>query len=692
MSQIMDRYGELVFTQEVMRNRLSERVYLQLTNTLTKGDVLDKEVAGEIAHSMKEWAIENGATHYTHWFQPLRGGTAEKHNSFISYDEEGALIERLSAQQLIQSEPDASAFPSGGIRSTFEARGYSAWDPTSPVFLIEAKDTKTLVIPSVFLSWTGDVLDQKTGLLRSKKALNSIGIKLQKLLGNRNAKRINVWLGIEQEYFLVDKELYESRMDLQICKQTLFGKQAARRDQLKDHYFGTIKKRVLLFMEDFDKEMYRRGIPAKTRHNEVSPNQFELAPLYEEQNLAIDHNLQIMDIMEEVAERHSLVALTHEKPFKGINGSGKHVNWSIGDNTGANYLEPSASPLRNITLLMTVVATMIGVKKYANLFNALVLDAGNEKRLGGAEAPPNIMSVYLGEYLTSLLEGIEGISKVTQKKMAEISLGVRQLPTVAKDSSDRNRTAPVAYTGNKFEFRSVGASQNCSEIVTLINLVVAEGFKFVHDKLIKMDGDPKANALLIVKEMLKETKSVHFEGNCYSEEWKQEAKKRGLVNVQDTPEALAGMIDKKVVALYARFEVLSERELLARKTIRLMQYAHTKQIELQTACDMAKSDIMPAILKQLALLSSADNGTSKLIKKQMEELQFLYENINSETDEILVKINCDCMEDLAEKARAFHDIFLSSFEKLRAYVDQTEALIANEFWPIASYQKLFRRL
>ena len=426
------------------------------------------------------------------------------------------------------------------------------------------------------------VLDQKTGLLRSKKALNNVGIKLQKLLGNRNAKRINVWLGIEQEYFLVDKELYETRADLQICKETLFGKPAARNQQLKDHYFGTIKKRVLIFMEDFDRELYRRGIPAKTRHNEVSPNQFEIAPLYEEQNLAIDHNLQVMDIIKEVAERHGLVALLQEKPYRGVNGSGKHVNWSIGDNTGANYLEPSASPLRNITLLMTVVSMMIGVKKYANFLNALVLDAGNEKRLGGTEAPPNIMSVYLGEYLSSLLEEIEKLSKVTEKKMAEISLGIRQLPSVEKDISDRNRTAPMAFTGNKFEFRSVGSSQNCSEVVTLLNLIITEGYERIYEKIVKMNGEPKANALLVVKEMIKETKEIHFEGNCYSVEWKDEAKKRGLINFQNTPEALEGMISKDVLDLYKTFEVLSEKELLARQNIRFKQYVRTKQIELQS--------------------------------------------------------------------------------------------------------------
>jgi len=687
----MDRYGELVFTQEVMRNKLSEKVYSQLINTIVKGDTLDKEIAGEVAHSMKEWAIENGATHYTHWFQPLRGGTAEKHNSFISYDEEGVLIERLSAIQLIQSEPDASSFPSGGIRSTFEARGYSAWDPTSPVFLIEAKDTKTLVIPSVFLSWTGDVLDQKTGLLRSKKALNNVGIKLQKLLGNRNAKRINVWLGIEQEYFLVDKELYETRPDLQICKQTLFGRLAIRNQQLKDHYFGTIKKRVLVFMEDFDRELFRRGIPAKTRHNEVSPNQFEITPLYEEQNLAIDHNLQIMDILEEVAERHGLVALLHEKPFKGVNGSGKHVNWSIGDNTGVNYLEPSASPLRNITLLMTVVSMMIGVKKYANFLNALVLDAGNEKRLGGTEAPPNIMSVYLGDYLSSLLGEIEKLNKVTEKKMAEISLGIRQLPSVAKDISDRNRTAPMAFTGNKFEFRSVGSSQNCSEVVTLINLMITEGYEKIYEKIVKLNGDPKANVLLVLREMIKETKDIHFEGNCYSEEWKKEAKKRGLRNVDNTPEALKGMVSKEVLEVYKIFEVLSEKELLARQNIRFKQYVRTKQIEFQSACEMARTEVMPAILKQLSLLVSATSSKTGLIVEQIKELEVLYKSIHDSVEQINNKTTGSCLNELFEQARSYCQCG-DDLDKLRELVDKAEEIVSKEYWPFATYQQLFRRI
>ncbi len=696
MSVTMQKYGELVFNETVMKTRLSQNAYTQLMEIITKENPLDKEIAGEIAHSIKEWAIENGATHFAHWFQPIREGTAEKHYAFISYNEAGELIERLTADQLIQSEPDASSFPSGGIRSTFEARGYTAWDPTSPVFLMEGKTSKTLVIPSVFLSWTGDVLDQKTALLRSKKALNQAGMKIQKLLGNRNAKRIQVWLGIEQEYFLLPKALVENRMDLRICGKTLFGNPAIRGQQMKDHYFGAIKQSVLQFMEDFDQELYRRGIPAKTRHNEVSPNQFEITPLHEEANLALDHNLQLMTLLKDVADRHGFVSLLHEKPFDGVNGSGKHLNWSIGDNTGVNYLEPSASPLRNVTLLMTVVAIMLGVQKYGALLRGAVSDAGNDDRLGASEAPPSIMSVYLGDYLSNMLTEIETLSKISEKKMAEISLGIRQLPSVTKDSSDRNRTSPIAYTGNKFEFRSLGSSQNGSELATLINLMVTEGYDLIYGKLEKMKGDPRVNALMVIKDLLKETKKAHFEGNCYTEEWHKEAAKRGLPNIKDTPVALSLMITPEHTHLFTEYQILSERELQARQYIKYRTYIKSKQIEIGIALNMVAGDVLPAILLQLDRVgrgfeSVALTGTpSVILKREIEDLDSLYGQIRSQSDSLeksLIKI--DANDELSTVAASIADLSRIQLIRLRNLVDEAETLVSRDIWPFVGYQEIF---
>ncbi|OEG71765.1 glutamine synthetase, partial [Candidatus Endomicrobiellum trichonymphae] len=509
MRSIHDYYAELVFTKKVMEQKLSKNIYKKLTATIENLEPLDQSIAGEVAHAMKEWALENGATHFTHWFQPQRVGTAQKHDSFIDYSLDGEIIERFSASQLVQSEPDASSFPSGGIRSTFEARGYTAWDPTSPVFLLEAGKTKTLVIPSVFLSWTGEVLDLKTPLLRSLTALNEKLINLQKLLGNKNAKHIKVFAGIEQEYFLLSKEIIKSRPDITVTGRTLFGNTPAKGQQMEDHYFGNIKENILEFMEDVDHELYRKGIPVKTRHNEVAPNQFELAPLYQEENLAIDHNLEIMEILRKVADKHDMVALLHEKPFAGVNGSGKHFNWSIGDNTGTNYFEPSKSPLKNITFLLAISAVLLGIKKFGGILRASVADAGNDYRLGANEAPPAIMSVYLGKFINDLLDSIEKASEINEKEVNEITLGIQNLPKVNKDYSDRNRTSPVAFTGNKFEFRALGSSANPSEAGTTLNLIAAYGFDEIYKRIEAKKGDDvKRKALEVVKEIITETKNV----------------------------------------------------------------------------------------------------------------------------------------------------------------------------------------
>jgi glutamine synthetase len=700
MSRTTTIFGELVFTPKVMKEKLSKESFEKLQESLHGGKPLDESIAADVAHAMKEWAIGKGATHFTHWFQPQRGGSAEKHDSFISYSDTGEIIERFSGKQLIQSEPDASSFPSGGIRSTFEARGYTAWDPTSPAFLIESGANRTLVVPSVFLSWTGDVLDRKTPFLRSLGALNDSGIKLQRLLGNRLAKRIIAFGGPEQEYFVVAKRLFQTRPDLRICNRTLFGAPPAKGQQMEDHYFGMIKPKMIAFMDALDTELYRRGIPAKTRHNEVSPNQFEVAPLYEEANLAIDHNLQMMAVMEIVAERHDLVVLLHEKPFAGVNGSGKHLNWSIGDNTGTNYLEPSASPLKNISFLLTLGAVLLGVDKFGGLLRASVADAGNDHRLGANEAPPAIMSLYFGEYLSKLMDEIEGVGKLTEQVMADINMGVRNLPRIAKDTSDRNRTSPIAFTGNKFEFRAVGSSQNCSEAFTVWNLLLSYGFDTITRRLGRKSGeDIREKAILVLKDIFKETRRVRFEGNGYSADWHKEAAKRGLPCTSDTPAALHSMLDKDIFALYKSFGVLTEREARAKVEVRLEDYIKTKEIEYKAAVNMAKTQFLPAVARQITLsagsLTSLKTAgiSSASLEKDVKVLEKTYTEIRKgfEGLESILTRSTEIADHHA------HATFLAkdgekALALLRRAVDEAEEMVSHDLWPMAKYQELLTEL
>ncbi len=697
MKKITKCFGELTFNKNVMQQKLNKDVYLKLLATIDGGEPLDQSIAGDVAHAMKEWAIENGATHFTHWFQPQRGGTAEKHDAFISYDESGEIIERFSAKQLIQSEPDASSFPSGGIRSTFEARGYTAWDPNSPAFLAEAGNTKTFVIPSVFLSWTGEVLDIKTPFLRSLKALNERAIRLQTLLGNKKVKRIKVFGGPEQEYFLFSKELYQTRPDLEVCGRTLFGAPPAKGQQMEDHYFGAINDNVIQFMEDFDRELYRRSIPSKTRHNEVSPNQFEIAPLYEEANLAIDHNLQLMDILKKVADKHGIVAVLHEKPLAGVNGSGKHFNWSIGDNTGANYFEPSESPHNNIIFLLTLGAILVGVNEYGGLLRASVADAGNDHRLGANEAPPAIISVYLGEYLDRLLNDIAGAGKLTEKKISDIYLGLKNLPKVAKDTSDRNRTSPLAFTGNKFEFRAVGSSHNCSEAATLLNMILAYGYNEVAEKIAanKTKASIKEKAILALEGIIKKTKKVRFEGNNYNESWHKEAEKRGLPNTKTTPEALELFLTDKAAKFYEQFDILSKKELHSKVEIKLEAYIKTKDIEFKIAANIVKTMVLPAVLKQIALLHDAEKGIklsgSKLsvFSDELKEIGAVYENMQKGVIALQkVTVQCEKEKDVLSMAKLYADKGAKALKKLRSYVDKAEEIVSDEFWPMAKYQEL----
>ena len=696
MGKITQLFGELIFSKKVMREKLSRDVYRKLLSTIESGETLDHSIASDVAHAMREWATENGATHFTHWFQPQRGGTAEKHDGFIAYDDKGEVVEQFSAKQLIQSEPDASSFPSGGIRSTFEARGYTAWDPTSPAFLLEAGDTKTLVIPSVFLSWTGEVLDIKTPLLRSLKAVSDSAVKLQVLLGNKKIKRVKVYGGPEQEYFLFSKQLYASRPDLQVCARTLFGAPPAKGQQMEDHYFGAIKDKVIQFMEDLDRELYRRGVPAKTRHNEVSPNQFEIAPLYEEANLSIDHNLQLMDIIGKVADAYGMVAVLHEKPLAGVNGSGKHFNFSIGDDSGANYFDPSGTPQENIIFLLSLGAILLGVNKYGGLLRAAVADAGNDHRLGANEAPPAIISVYLGEYLDGLMNEIAGLGKITDKKISDIYLGLKDLPRIVKDTSDRNRTSPLAFTGNKFEFRGVGSSHNCAEAAIMLNLIMAYGYSEIARRIKAKKGKPnKEKVITILKEVIKETKRIRFEGNNYDVAWHKEAVKRGLPNTKNTPAALEQFLTNNAAKLYEQFKVLSKKELHSKVNIKLETYSKTKDIEFKTAINIAKTSVLPAIVKQINMLAEADAAVRatgvkvSAVSGDIKVLNRLYADVQRGIVE-LEKITsfCEKQASVMLTAKAYAGKGVEVFNKLRKAVDAAEEIVADELWPMAKYQEL----
>jgi len=694
MGKIVSNYGELVFTKKEMQKRLNPKTYDEFIETMENGSTLNEAIAEDIARAMKEWALENGATHFTHWFQPQRNGTAEKHDAFIDYDKSGAIIETFNAKQLIQSEPDASSFPSGGIRSTFEARGYTAWDPTSPVFLRETKSCKSLIIPSIYLSWTGEALDMKTPLNRSTHSLNKYAIELQKLLGNRLAKRIKVFSGLEQEYFLIPIDKASKRLDLQICGRTVFGSSASKGQIMEDHYFGSIQTKVMEFMNHLDLELYRYGIPIKTKHNEVAPNQFELAPLYEEINLAIDHNLLTMEIMRRISQEHNFLVLFHEKPFSDVNGSGKHMNWSLGDNTGANYLEPSRSPLKNISFLMTLSAVLLGVKEHSGLLRAAISDAGNEYRLGANEAPPAILSVYLGSYLTELLDHIEGVKSFTDKEIQHINHGLESMPRVVKDYSDRNRTSPIAFTGNKFELRALGSSANGATAARVLNMLCAYGYKTIINRF-DPKKDVKKQAFQIIKEVLKETRSVRFEGNNYSKEWHKEAEKRKLYQAETTPEAINYELNKKSIALYEDLNILTKREIESRVEIRLEAFSNTKIIELKVALEMVRKEILPAIVRQISKLGEAysnalaANITSKAMTKEINTLEKLYSSLHTKEEYIqtyITKLEQEpdafkMAQSLAEKGE---ELLLS----LRADVDQAEKRVSAKYWPLPSYDEL----
>lgn len=678
----MDVYGENVFNIKTMRNYLSERAYKSLSSTICSGKTLDPQVADEVADAMKTWAIEKGATHFTHWFQPLTGATAEKHEAFLMPDKEGGAIISFSGKELVQGEPDASSFPSGGLRATFEARGYTAWDPSSPAFIRKGENGATMCIPTIFCGYHGEALDKKTPLLRSMDALSTQIARLAKLFGIKNAgNRSFATLGAEQEYFLIDKAFYEARLDLIQTGRTLFGRVPSKHQQMEDHYFGAIKPRVVDFMCDLDKEMWSLGVPARTRHNEVAPAQFELAPVYEELNLAVDHNMLLMSVLKEVAERHGFICLLHEKPYAGVNGSGKHNNWAIAGPDGKNWLQPGDNPHENAKFLTMIVALVAAVDKHADLLRAAVASASNDHRLGANEAPPAIISVFLGDQLTDVMEQIEHGGAKTSRKGGTIQVGVSHLPQLPRDATDRNRTSPFAFTGNKFEFRAVGSSHSCAGANVVINTMVAETLDEMCTILEKA-GKADFNKVLqdLLSKMLQKHKRIIFNGDNYSDAWKKEAKKRGLPNMITTPEALKSLTAKENVAMFEKYGVLTAKELKSRHEVYMEAYDKTIQIEANCSLTMAKTMILPAAMRWMCEIgdakSSAAGGTAgltSLSKKATASVEALIKSI-------------DALEKAIDKGS--EEAMISKMTALRGEVDALEAVIPDDVWPLPSFAEM----
>ncbi|MCX8123732.1 MAG: glutamine synthetase III [Spirochaetes bacterium] len=691
-------YGEDTFNFKVMRQKLPANVCKKLIRIIKDGEKLDPEIAETVAHAMKEWAIEKGATHFCHWFQPMTGATAEKHDSFIEFTEYGEVIERFSAETLVKGEPDASSFPSGGLRSTFEARGYTAWDPSSPAFILRSGIGATLCIPSVFLSYTGEALDKKTPLLRSIQAINKSALRVMRLLGNDKATRVISTVGPEQEYFLIDMDYYYKRPDLVLTGRSLLGAAPTKGQQLEDHYFGSIKERILSYMHDVEEELYKLGIPAKTRHNEVAPSQYEIAPIFEEANIAVDHNHLVMETLKRVAQKHRLAALLHEKPFAGINGSGKHCNWSLSDNLGNNLLNPGHSPQDNIQFLVFLTATIRAVYYHADLLRASVASSGNDHRLGANEAPPAIISVFLGEQLTKILNDIEQgvISKATNK--AIIDLGLSTLPVLSKDNTDRNRTSPFAFTGNKFEFRAVGSSQSIAFPVTILNTIVSESLDIIADKIETKSGDVRQAAIDVIRDEIKKIKPILFMGDNYSKEWEEEAARRGLPNKKVTVESLPDLVTEKAIKLFEKYGVLSPVELEARYTIRLERYIKEMDIEAKTMLDMVQTKILPATLRyQNSIASSClrvvdllgENAPIDAQKKLCTTITSLNNDIIKEADtleELIAKASN--IHDELEKAKFYAYTIKDQMNTLRAKADKLETHTSDNLWPFPRFWEM----
>lgn len=695
---ISEIYGINCFNDIRMKEYMPFKAYEALKKIIAEGGRIDNKLAEEVAHGMKEWAITRGATHFTHWFQPMTGLTAEKHDSFLSFDDKGLPIDRFSGKTLSQGEPDASSFPSGGLRATFEARGYTAWDPTSPAFLVEGPNGVTLCIPTVFLSYTGEALDKKTPLLRSMEKLCESALKILRLFGNTKATKVYTTVGPEQEYFLIDKTYFNQRPDLILTGRTLFGAKPPKGQEMEDHYFGSIRERILSFMQDAEAELYKLGIPVKTRHNEVAPAQYEIAPIFEDSNVATDHNHIVMETLRKIANRHNLTLLLHEKPFAGINGSGKHNNWSMSDSEGNNLLEPGKTPHDNLQFLTFLLATMKAVYKYADLLRASIASAQNDHRLGANEAPPAIISVFLGEQLTKILDNLEQNRKTEYSDKDIIDLGISRLPVISKDNTDRNRTSPFAFTGNKFEFRAVGSSQSIAipnaTLNAMVNIVLDE-FAGAIEKNLKKEKDLNRAVMEVLLPVVKETKPVRFEGNNYDLEWEKEAARRGLPNKKNTPDALKDLVSAKNKEVFTKYGILSETEIDSRYTIFLEKYIKTVNIEAETALTMARTIVLPAVLKYQTVIADAANASSgtRAAGKQKELLESYAGLVNTLLERItalserLAEASGNG-HDEAEKADAYCKKVLPAMNGLREAVDRLEEDTDDEFWVLPKYREM----
>jgi glutamine synthetase len=695
-------FGKNVFNEGAMRQYLTKESYNSVVDATENGSKINRNIADHISTGMKEWAINNGATHYTHWFQPLTGSTAEKHDAFFETTSDGQAIEKFGGGQLVQQEPDASSFPNGGIRNTFEARGYTAWDPTSPAFIYGT----TLCIPTVFVAYTGEALDNKTPLLRSLQVLDNAATSVAKYF-DKNVTKTIATLGWEQEYFLVDRALAASRPDITLTGRTLLGHEVAKGQQLDDHYFGSIPTRALDYMRDLETECMLLGIPVKTRHNEVAPNQFELAPIFEEANLAVDHNSLLMDIMEKVAERHHFKVLFHEKPFKGINGSGKHNNWSLSTNTGVNLLSPSKTPKRNLQFLTFFINTIKAVNEYEELMRSSIASANNDHRLGANEAPPAIISVFIGSQLTKALDELEKVTngKLSPEEKTDLKLNVvGKIPEILLDNTDRNRTSPFAFTGNKFEFRAVGSTANCATPMTVLNSIVAKQlieFKKSVDALITGKNMKKDDAIFnILREYVKDSKRIRFEGDGYGEAWEKEAKKRGLSNNKSTPEALKAKVAKKTIALYEELNIMSRVEIEARYEIKVEEYAMRIQIEGRVLGDIARNHVIPTAIKYQNRLIQNVQGLKDIYGSDFKKLSVEQLKLIEKISEHIEKINKGITEMIDERkkankisspekcAAAYCDKVKPYFDEIRYHCDKLELLVDDEIWPLSKYREM----
>lgn len=695
---VSEYYGEDTFNNKIMKEKLPKDTYKKLMEAINEDKILDIATADIVAHAMKEWALEKGATHFAHWFQPMTGITAEKHDAFADPSGIGEVVERFSGKQLVQGEPDASSFPSGGIRATFEARGYTAWDMSSPAFIRRNGISTTLCIPTAFISYTGEALDKKTPLLRSNKAVSLSAVNMLKLLGAKNVKKVYSNLGPEQEYFLIDMDYFFKRQDLVLGGRTVVGAPPAKGQELEDQYFGSIKERISSYMHDMEEELFKLGIPAKTRHNEVAPSQFEIAPVYEEANLAVDHNQLVMDTMKSVARKHNLAALLHEKPFARINGSGKHVNWSLSDNNGNNLLNPGKTPQDNIQFLVFLIATIRAVYKHADILRASVASYANDHRLGANEAPPAIISIFLGEQLTKILANIEK-GTVTKATNAEIiDLEISSLPIVSKDNTDRNRTSPFAFTGNKFEFRAVGSSQSISFPATVLNTIVAESLDYLAEKIKAQDGNINHAVFEVLKKEIKDINAVLFNGDNYTKEWELEAAKRGLPNDKTTPVALKALVTDKAMNLFEKYQVLSKVELKSRYLIYIEKYIKDLEIEVKCLKNICMSQVIPAASAYQKILAKSINetkevlGNSAVFSAQKEILKNILDLINkiySTNKEILSKVeSASSIHDESKKADMLCNKVKTKMDELREYVDELEVLVDDELWPMPKFWEM----